>query len=214
MFQNFSAKFLKGSKAKRSLRIFAPTGQICCNETAIRGRVHNERTSCCGLTVYNEDEEVCCSDDTVRSRGFGATVDCSAEEAHNNCVSTATGAGTVTPYNPATHLCCDGAIQELATSNSTCCGDAVYDLGTHVCCADTSVGAACCGSSAIGEDRACCGGNQVYDTTAEVCCDEFVRRKVFGDATGCCGTAVYSTVFTACCDGAVHFMANDDDFRC
>lgn len=193
---------------------------MCCDGTAIRGRVHGERTACCGSTVYNDDDQVCCYGDTLRPRVHGAAVDCCETDElmdGHNCCMMDTANGTVTAYDASTHLCCDGVIQERATSNSLCCGNAVYDAATHVCCNDTAIGTTCCGSSAIGgpsaEDRKCCGESEVYDATSEICCDDVVRRKVFGDATACCGTAGYDTVSAQCCDGAVHFAANEL-FRC
>jgi len=181
---------------------------VCCDETAIRGRVHGERTACCGLIVYNEDELICCSGDTLRARVFGEAMDCSTDNGHNYCVDGTTGA--MIAYSPDTQLCCDAAIHQLATSNSTCCGEAVYTTSVYprlLCCGSWAVG----GPSA--EDRACCGGSSVYDTTAWMCCDGLVPHKVFDDTTACCGTAVYSTTLSTCCDGAVHFAANDN-FHC
>jgi len=218
----FFVELTKLSNTQLSLcqcvRVFAPAGQVCC-DGKIRGRVHGELTACCGSTVYNISEQVCCSGDVLRPLAFGASIDCcsddGAPDGENCCVDSA--AGTATPYNRATHLCCDGSIQERTTSDSACCGVAVYDRGTQVCCADTVVGTACCGSTAIGgpstEDMACCGGSRVYDVTLDVCCDEVVRRKVFDDVTACCGTAVYNSTGSACCDGAVKCAAGDD-FRC
>ena len=204
-----------------ALSVSPSAGQVCCDGTVIRGRVHGEHTACCGSTLYHDGEQVCCPGDTLRPRVFSTSIDCCVDDGDVDgqvcCVNAARG--TVAWYNSATHLCCDGTIQERATSNSTCCGTAVYNRGTHVCCADTAVGTACCGSSAIGgpsaEDVTCCGGSKVYDTAVEICCDDVVRRKVFDDVTACCGTAVYNSTASACCDGAVQCTANDDfDFRC
>ena len=192
-----------------NVRILA---QLCCGGTIIRGRVHGEQTACCGLQMYNDAEQVCCSGDVVRPRISGdAAANCC--DGPDCCVDPETGVATT--FNAEEQLCCDGAIHDRKTSNSMCCGTAAFDNGTHVCCADGSVGVGCCGASTVEFGWDCCGGSKAYSMASELCCDEVVRRKVFDVATECCGTAVYNSSSSICCDGAVLCApAAADEFRC
>lgn len=142
-------------------------GQVCCDGMSIRGRMHGERTACCGLTAYNLDDEVCCAGDALHPRKFGSAIDCcvvdEAPDGHGCCVVAATG--TVSSYDPSTHLCCDGALQERATTSWACCGgSSVYDVTVELCCDETVR------RKAFNDATACC-GTAVYNRTSAVCCD-------------------------------------------